>query len=187
MITSTVKLTTARVIYIPQDYKITVDDTEKKNVLSVSAKDTVVMEYGEITREQLIKKATKTVNLVYGGTFLGIMPESVTEDSFKVEMSEEKFMELGHILSEDESKVGLVTRTLKSYRVKYTAVSLDRGFHEFTVSVKQLHPKQLEKALQEDAIKKGCAVVFSHEKPEPSEELYGLDRLDFIANGKVVK
>lgn len=187
MITSTVKLTTARVIYVPQDFSITVDDTEQKNVLSVSAKDTVVMEYGEITREQLIKKATKTVNLVYGGTFLSIIPESITEDSFKVEMSEEKFMELGHILSEDESKLGLVTRTLKSYAVKYTAVSPDRQFHEFTANVKQLQPKQLEKALQEDAVKNGCPVLFSHEKPEPSEQLYGLDRLDFIANGKVVR
>lgn len=186
MITSTIKLTTARAIYVPKDFSITVDDTEKKNVISVSAKDTLVLEYGEITREQFIKKASKTVEAIYG-TFLGIIPDSVSESTFKVQMTEEKFMELGHILSEDESKVGLVTRTLKSYSVRYTAVSPDRQFHEFTANVKQLQPKQLEKALQEDAVKNGCPVLFSHEKPETSEELYGLDRLEFISNGEVVR
>jgi len=184
MITSTVKLNSARAMYIPFDYEVQSD--EKGNTLSVTAKDTVVIEYGELTEEQFIKKAEKSVNSVWGH-FLGIIKGSETTDTFKVEMSEEQFMELGHVIQPDESKLGLVTRTLKSYTVTYEAIASDKSFHTETVTVKKLVPKQLEKALDEDAKSKGYVMVFSYEKPIESEALYGLEREQFIIKAKVAE
>ena len=76
---------------------------------------------------------------------------------------------------------------MKSAVVKYVAVDKERNFLDMVYTGKSVDDKKLEKAINEQAKEKGL-LVFSIdlENKDIKEELYGIERKDFVKYGKAV-
>lgn len=155
----------------------------------VSAYEKPFSMYGEYSIDGFFKAVKKMQAVIdMNDIVLGINEKSFVRESVKFEMEEDVFLELAHVVQEKESKLSLITRTMKSVVVKYVAVDKDRKFLDLEYSGKALDNKKLEKAIKEQATEKGL-LVFSIDLDNKSikEELYGIERSVFAKNGKAVR
>lgn len=170
MITSTINKTFGSVILC-----------DRENLQIINTDDEIL---NEMTKEQFEKAMDKKWS---GKTFAFIRVDGFDHSQVKMEMDENTFIENARVLYDSDSKVGMITRTLKAYQVTYTAITKDRQFVTDSCYVSKLVEKQLQKQLDENAKAKGYVMVFEHEKPIAHETLYGMERYTFVEKAKEVK
>lgn len=136
--------------------------------------------YGTLNEEGIGKQMEKK----WTNNFTAyVKAENIRHNEAKFGMDESLFIELAKELSDEDSKLGLITRTLKVYKVKYEAITKEREFVKDACFVKKLAGNQLEKAVNQDAKEKGYATVFQIGQPYPIETLYGMDKSEFVKKG----
>ena len=187
-VTATIKSATARAIFVKLTGEKKCIQDEAKNVTFVSAFDDIVSLYGDYQtakffNETLIKKYKGSKEVVY----VGMVENSFIPFEQKYEMEESTFIENAKILAPEDSRLGLITRNIKSYMVTYTAVTKDKQFVTDSAYVSTNLEKRMKKEVEDDAKEKGYMVVFSMEVPTETESLYGMDKDKFVTLGKAVQ
>lgn len=186
-VTATIKTATARVITV----NILTDHNAVKRddkVVSVPAYDEVVTLFGDFQNSKSFLTAIqKKYKNATAFAVVGLLANSFTTSEVKYEIDESVFIENAKILKDGDSRIGLITRNIKSYKVTYTAITSEKEFKQDSCYVSSLIEKRMKNEIDEDAKNKGYVVVFSNEKPIESESLYGMDKDKFIELGKAAQ
>ena len=101
-------------------------------------------------------------------------------------MTDDRFLELAHVVQEKESRLTLITRTISSYEVSYKVVKEDETFEERTYTSKTNDRKRLLRLLDIEC-EKDNSVLFKILSIKEKAGLYGLERSVFAKEGKAVR
>ena len=185
MITSTIAQATAKAILIDIDNIKSYRDKVTNELLSIGAYEKEFTLFGDFSLDGFAKAIRKDIEKNYINVcFVGINKKSFDKQEVKMELDDDKFLELAHVVQEKESKLNLITRTLKSVSVPYVAVNKSREFIDCIYKGKALDDAKIKKAIEKECAEKGL-MLFDIGKGTTTETLYGLDKREFIKAGKL--
>ena len=178
----------------------TVTATIKKTVIDILVYNLDKMDtehrefslYGEPSKEIIEKYAYKTYSgaLNHGKAdnvqFLSLESSSFSSDLREMPMDD--FIILGKVLGDDDSKLGMITRTVSQY--KYLVKAVDWQTEEMK-TLELFIPvlkddRKIKKALQEECELQG-AMYFSTKERKLVSALLGLSKSEFIAHSTIVE
>ena len=185
MITSTITECKAKAIIINTHEPVKTFRNKENNVLvSVGAYEkefSFFGEYSEVGFADAIRKAIAKEDKEL--VFVGVINKSFSRYSVKMEMPEDRFIELAHVVAEKESRLSLITRTISSFSVSYKVVKEDETIETRQYTSKTNDKKRLARLLEKEA-EKDNSVFFKVLEVKETTALYGIERSLFAKEGK---